>query len=98
MGDDTISISSNMDKDRMSRLAAKLRRGSQTSLNMINSVQEFTRQSDTASVRSMAFSDITSVSQQAPRNLGAVPPGLGNSQQSFKAAMTQPCEFFVDLM
>ncbi|KAK3105377.1 hypothetical protein FSP39_023754 [Pinctada imbricata] len=36
--------------------------------------------------------------QPAPRDLNAVPQDLSGSRQSFKMAMGNPCEFFVDVM
>lgn len=33
-----------------------------------------------------------------PTNLGALPPELSGSRQSFRMAMGNPCEFFVDVM
>lgn len=31
-------------------------------------------------------------------NLGSIPPELSGSRQSFRMAMGNPCEFFVDVM
>ena len=55
--------------------------------------------SDTASeTGSVVSSRRAPPSDRSQTNLAMLPPDVGGSRQSFRMAMGNPCEFFVDVM